>query len=94
MGVGATFEQTILRDGRLEVHTSEVLAYEPTYQFAWLTQLDGAVQVTRMTLEAVNDRTLVRLRRQVVAPTLASEVPADEVDSELLRLRDALEGSP
>ncbi len=46
-----------------------------------------------MTLDAVNGRTLVRLRRQVVAPTLASEVPAGEVDAELLRLREALEGS-
>jgi uncharacterized protein YndB with AHSA1/START domain len=93
MGVGATFEQIVLHDGRTEVQPSEVLAYEPTYQFAWLTQLDGAVLVTRVTLEAVDGRTLVRLRRQLVAPSIGNPMPADEVQSDLLRLRAAIEAS-
>ena len=92
MGVGATFEQTVWRDGRVDVHTSEVLAYEPTHQLAWLSELDDELVVTRLRLEAVDGRTLVSLRRQVVTAGVAEDAPADELRAQLLRLRDVVEG--
>ena len=92
LGVGATFAQAIARDGRTEVATGEVVAYEPPHELGWRSDLGSVRTITRITLEAVGMGTRLRLRRHQLGEGVADREDGARLEVALRRLRDVLEG--
>jgi len=89
--IGAQYEYEIDRDGRRQLVTSEVIAYEPPSRLGWFSYAGAWREITRITLERDGDSTVICLRRLRVDAEPCVEPTATELDRLLVALRDELE---
>src|SRR5919205_473423 len=57
LGIGVTFAQETAGDGETRLAACEVVAFEPPYQFGWLSDLGTTRVITRVTLEVIGSDT-------------------------------------
>lgn len=94
VGVGMSFAATIDLPGGAMRSLSMVIAYEPPYQFGWLSEFGSERESTRITLEAAGDATIMHLRRHLTGHSSGAEYDAAgraRLEASLRRLRELLE---